>query len=60
MEEYLNNLVKSLEVSVSESIVRRFSVHDKQYFSIEQMVTIYVTYSTRGWMGTTPSIYSSS
>jgi hypothetical protein len=58
MAEYLNNLVKSLNVSVSESIVRRFSVHDKQHFSIEQMVTICVTYNTQGWMGTQPSVLS--
>ncbi|KUJ18841.1 uncharacterized protein LY89DRAFT_506064 [Mollisia scopiformis] len=50
MAKYLNNLVKSLNVSVSESIVRRFSVYDKQHFSIEQMVTICVTHNTQDWM----------
>jgi hypothetical protein len=58
MAEYLNNLTNSLKVSISEPIVRRFSVHDKQHFSIEQMITICVTYntSTQGWMGTRPYI----
>lgn len=54
MAEYLNNLVKSLKVSVSDSIVRKFSVHDKQHFSIEQMVTICVTHDPRGWIGMRP------
>lgn len=51
MDEYLNNLVRSLKVSISESIVRRFSVHDKQHFSIEQMITVCVTHKSPGWMG---------
>ncbi|KAL8939351.1 MAG: hypothetical protein Q9211_002781 [Gyalolechia sp. 1 TL-2023] len=50
MKEYLENLVKSVNVSLSESIVRRFSVHDKQHFSIAQMVTICVTYESSGWI----------
>lgn len=56
MDEYLNNLVKSLKVSLSESIVRRFSVHDKQHFSIEQMVTICVTHKSPGWTGARPHL----
>jgi hypothetical protein len=56
MADYLKNLIKGRRVFLSDSIVRRFSVHDRQHFTIEQMVTISVTGSPQGWMDMLPHI----
>ena len=39
------------EVELGSSIVRCFSLHDSEHFSIEQDASIYLTKAERGWIG---------
>lgn len=39
------------QVKTGDSIVRRYSVHDEEYFSIEQEVSISLNYFDRQWVG---------
>lgn len=43
MGAYRDRLREDAEWRPGDSIVRRYEVHDQNYFSIEQLVTIYVT-----------------
>lgn len=52
MHEYINNLLNEKGVAPGDSIIRRFSVHDKSHFSIEQMVSVHINHDHPGWLGT--------
>jgi hypothetical protein len=53
MDTYLHNLKRNREtdVKIGDSIVRRYSVHDERYFSIEQEISISINHIGRNWIG---------
>jgi hypothetical protein len=55
METYLQDLkIGKTSWKVGSSIVRSFALHNRDIFSIEQLVTVYVTELERGtgaWIG---------
>jgi hypothetical protein len=52
-ENFMTDYVRSLKEPgrVGGSIVRGFSVFDEEHFTVEQDITIHVTYTTTGWTG---------
>lgn len=56
LREYFDGLSRQRnpEAHLGDSIVRDFSIHDKEYFSIEQNISIYITAAQRGWIGIHP------
>ena len=53
MKVYKHSLQLNREhVKAGDSIVRRYSVHDETYFSIEQEMSISLNYFEKQWIGT--------
>lgn len=52
MDTYFHNLKRNREtqVKIGDSIVRRYSVHDERYFSIEQEISISINRIGRNWI----------
>lgn len=52
METYIEEMSEpELQGNLGESIVRRFSLHDNQHFSLEQDISICWCVRSRGWTG---------
>ena len=59
MEDYRTRLSAGSSFQTGDSIVRNYEVHDQEFFSIEQLVTIYVSTAhesdkdgkSEGWLG---------
>ncbi|KAF2238372.1 hypothetical protein EV356DRAFT_507477 [Viridothelium virens] len=49
MHQNLENFINWRHVSLGDSIVRRFSVHDLYCFTIEQKITVEVIFHTQQW-----------
>ncbi|KAH0558786.1 hypothetical protein GP486_004576, partial [Trichoglossum hirsutum] len=49
MSLHLEDFIRSRNIAVGDSIVRRFMLHDLHSFSIEQRISIEVIYHTRTW-----------
>lgn len=54
MAKYITSLstLNSPRVTLGDSVVREFSIHDSEHFSIEQMVSINISQCGNGWLGT--------
>jgi hypothetical protein len=51
MEDYRKRLLRGLETHTGDSVVRRYSVHTDELFSIEQEISICVTRNGQQWFG---------
>ena len=51
MRDYIEDLSEPYQGSLGESIVRRFSVHDRLYCSLEQDISLCCCRSAQGWTG---------
>jgi hypothetical protein len=51
MNLHLEDFLRLRNMSVCDSIVRRFTVHDIQHFTVEQMISIKVLRHDRRWTG---------
>ena len=53
MKEYLARLCRNrnFKLQLGDSIVRDFSIHDKEHFSMEQYISINITKAPQGWIG---------
>ncbi|KAI9708154.1 MAG: hypothetical protein M1820_004108 [Bogoriella megaspora] len=49
MSAYLDRLKKRQEIAPGQSMVRRFFVHDQEFFSVEQLISVVVTRQDRHW-----------
>ena len=51
--QYLNkvSLARASDVRQGDSVVRDFSLHDRQFFSIEQYMSVYVHVEKPTWLG---------
>lgn len=56
MSVHLSNFMRSRDINVGDSIVRRFMLHNLYSFSIEQRISIEVIYHTRTWSSKSTSI----
>ena len=56
MRKHLEALSRGSEtgINLGDSMVRKFTVHDSEYFSWEQDISIYVKKAGAGWIGTLP------
>ncbi|CZR65065.1 uncharacterized protein PAC_14965 [Phialocephala subalpina] len=50
MEQYLQDIRSTHKMSICDSFVRRFAVHDENHFSLEQDVSICVNTVGNGWI----------
>ena len=56
LSDYFEGLSRerNSEAHLGKSVVRDFSAHDSEYFTIEQNVSVYIAEAQRGWIGIHP------
>ena len=56
MEKVTNG--RETETQSGDSIVREFSIHDNEHFSLEQDISIYITNALGAWLGKLAALHT--